>query len=73
MAFDDVDLKKKDAQYGSCELSFIWAILLTMLAMVTLLYVMPLRPLMFGVIIDMVGLMSIIFVIVFYFCQKITK
>ena len=25
MAFDDIDLKKKDAQYGSCELSFIWA------------------------------------------------
>ena len=39
-----------------------------MLSMVTLLYVMPLRPLMFGVIIDMVGLMSIIFVIVLYFC-----
>ena len=26
MAFDDVDLKKKkDAQFGSCQLSFIWA------------------------------------------------
>ena len=38
-----------------------------MLSMVTLLYVMPLRLLMFGVMIDMVGLMSIIFVIL-YFC-----
>ena len=38
-----------------------------MLAIVTLLCVMSLRPLMFEVTIDVVGLMSIIFVIVFYF------